>query len=151
MLGRAARIGGLLTISFGLAVSAHAQQATTEKVDPASVEAIAAAQAELAELDSQRSDLEASIADAKKRQDALRTELDGLEKAAAIARQEVAAAKAAEAEQVALREAIVNQVKDAVSTATAQAAEAEKAKAEAAEARKAADEAKQAADAAANG
>src|SRR6185503_17304001 len=79
MLGTV-RFGGVLAITLGLAGSAAAQQATPEKIDPASVEAIAAAQAELAELDSQRSELEASIAEAKKRQDALRAELESLEK-----------------------------------------------------------------------
>src|SRR5215470_8007661 len=118
------RIGGFLAMALGLAFGAAAQQTTAEKIEPANVEAIAAAQAELAELDAQRSEMEANITEAKKRQDAVRAELEGLEKAAAEARQEVAAAKAAEAEQVALREAIVNQVKDAVSAATAQAAEA---------------------------
>ena len=83
-LARFARIGGVgLVFSFGLAGIASSQQSGQEQYDPASVEAIAAAQAELAELREQKAEIEAAIAQSTQRAAALRTELEGLEKSAA--------------------------------------------------------------------
>ena len=147
-LRRAAHIGGLgLALVLGIAGAAMSQQTAPapEKFDPSSVEAIAAIQAEIAELEAKRTQLRNEVADASERAGVVRMELEGLEKSAATAREQTAAAearlaeleariaertKAAEAEQTALREAVVVELREAAAKATEQAAAAEASRAE---------------------